>query len=179
MLSARRILSLLCRVDACMCEWMHRNTTKTCANPSCHAHMSKSGLCLRKTEPGGVDRHGKPKKSFNSRGVRRCTNTAYVPLSHSLTHSLLHSLLHPAASVAFVSLSISLLFLHRRCCVESAAVVVEVAVCVQLRRYTAMVEGLCGCHEHRSPSPSLPSPRAMASRLLHQLPGHEGAPSLK
>jgi hypothetical protein len=59
------------------------------------------------------------------------------------------------------------------------AVVVVVAVRVQLRRYTAVVEGLCGCHEHRSQSPSLPSSRTMASRLLHQLSGIEGAPLLK
>jgi hypothetical protein len=102
--------------------------------------------------------------------------------THSLTPSLTRFLLRRSRFPFEVSAaSVALPF--RSCCCSSQQCWRWwwwwLAVRVQLRRYTAVVEGLCGCHEHRSQSPSLPSSRAMASRLLHQLPGIEGAPLLK
>ena len=38
--------------------------------------MKKSGFAMRKTQLYNKD--GSPKKPYNSRGVRRCTSTAYV-----------------------------------------------------------------------------------------------------
>lgn len=170
-LSARRVgvafVVVSCR---CMraCEWTCTGTPQKPARtrPSTPTWTRAGSSCAKPSLASIAMASPSPSTAVESAGAQ----TPRACLLHSLTHSFTHSL--SAASVALP---------FRSCCCSSQQCWRWwwLAVRVQLRRYTVVVEGLCGCHEHRSQSPSLPSSRAMASRLLHQLPGIEGAPLLK
>jgi hypothetical protein len=184
-LSPRRVgvafVVVSCR---CMraCEWTCTETRQrpVRTRPATPTWTRAGSSCAKPSLASIAMASPSPSTAVESAGAQ----TPRACLVHSLTHSFTHSLSAASQSLSFRSF----------CCVSRspvqsnlllfitavlAVVVVVVAVRVQLRRYTAVVEGLCGCHEHRSQSPSLPSSRTMASRLLHQLSGIEGAPLLK